>query len=289
MTRSDDRVDVLRYAAFPDDGRGGNPAGLVLDATGLDDDRRQALAAEVGYSETAFLEPGGPGRYRLRFFSPTAEVAFCGHATIAAAVLLAERDGPGPITFDTPAGDVAVRTARSDQGVTATMTSVPTSTRPLTEDELAALLSAVGLDREDLDDRFPAHVAFAGNHHPVLVLRTRERLSDVTAGSARLAELMAGQGWTTVHLVHARSEVLVEARNLFPDAPGGEDPATGSAALAFGGYLRDMGLVQPPARVTVLQGHDMGVPCRLEVDVPAGDDRVHVTGTALPIDPPTAR
>ena len=72
---------VLRYAAFTDHGRGGNPARVVLDAAGLDDAARLALAAGVGYSETAFAEAAGwDGQYRIRYFSPKSEVAFCGHA-----------------------------------------------------------------------------------------------------------------------------------------------------------------------------------------------------------------
>ncbi len=85
---------------------------------------------------------------------------------------------------------------------------------------------------------------------------------------------MAGQGWTTVHLVWAESPVVFHARNPFP--PGGvvEDPATGAAAAAFGGYLRALALVDVPARVTILQGEDMGRPSRLLVDLAAGDERV---------------
>jgi len=69
-------ADVLRYAAFTDHGQGGNPAGVVLDATGLTDTDMLAIAADVGYSETAFLTPTGePARFEMRYFSPRAEVA----------------------------------------------------------------------------------------------------------------------------------------------------------------------------------------------------------------------
>ena len=80
-------VEVLRYAAFTADGRGGNPAGVVLDAGSLTDDRMLAIAGEVGCSETAFVVPAGTPAAgdgyvaAARFFSPLAEVAFCGHAT----------------------------------------------------------------------------------------------------------------------------------------------------------------------------------------------------------------
>ena len=94
---------------------------------------------------------------------------------------------------------------------------------------------------------------------------------------------MTARNWTTLHLVHAHSPVLFSARDPFP--PGGvvEDPATGAAAAAFGGYLRTLGLVHLPARVTVVQGEDMGRPSRLLVDITADDDRVAVTGTATAI------
>jgi predicted PhzF superfamily epimerase YddE/YHI9 len=167
---------VLRYAAFTDHGGGGNPAGVVLDAAGLDEAARLAIAARVGYSETAFAEAaGGAGQYRVRYFSPRAEVAFCGHATIAAAVAIAERDGPGLLHFDTLAGPVAVRTSPTPAGLTATLTSVPARTRPVQAAELEAALAALRWRGEDLDPRYPAHVAYAGNDHLILAVRDRAR------------------------------------------------------------------------------------------------------------------
>ncbi len=124
---------VLRYAAFTDQGRGGNPAGVVLDARALTDAERQDIARAVGYSETAFVEETAEaGTFRVRYFSPLAEVAFCGHATIAAAVAIAERRGSGPLSFDTQAGLVGVDTVDGTHGLTATLTSVATRTRPAT-------------------------------------------------------------------------------------------------------------------------------------------------------------
>ena len=275
---------VLRYAAFTDHGRGGNPAGVVLDAAGLDDAARLATAARVGYSETAFVEAaGGDGRYRVRYFSPRAEVAFCGHATIAAAVAMAERHGPGLLHFDTPAGPVAVRTSAGPDGLTATLTSVATRTRAVRAAELEAALTALRWRHADLDPRYPVHVAYAGNEHLILAVRDRARLAALDYDYPALETLMAAQGWTTVHLVWAESPAVFHARDPFP--PGGvvEDPATGAAAAAFGGYLRALALVEIPARVTILQGEDLGRPSRLLVDLAAGDERVEVTGAAAPI------
>ena len=273
--------EVLRYAAFTENSAGGNPAGVVLDAGRLGDAQRLAVAAEVGYSETAFVEPSAErGQYRVRYFSPQAEVAFCGHATIATAVALAERVGPGQLLFDTLAGPVLVSTHVGDGAATATLTSVPTRTRPADDDEVDGALRALRWDRDDLDVRYPAHVAFAGNDHLILALRDRHRLAELDYDYPALDALMAERVWTTVHLVHAHTPLLFAARDPFP--PGGvvEDPATGAAAAAFGGYLRALGLVDLPAQVTLLQGEDMGRPSRLLVDIDDDDDRVRVTGTA---------
>ena len=107
--------EVLRYVAFSGDPSGGNPAGVVLDATGLSDERMLAIAAEVGFSETAFLLPR-PDGLDARYFSPLAEVSFCGHATIAPSVAHAERPGEGTLPLRTPAGEVPVRTERTPDG-----------------------------------------------------------------------------------------------------------------------------------------------------------------------------
>jgi len=275
---------VLRYAAFTHGGSGGNPAGVVLDAADLDDEVRLALAAQVGYSESAFVDArGGDGQYRMRFFSPLAEVAFCGHATIAAAVAIADRDGPGLLEFSTLSGPVPVQTSVTSKGTTATLTSVPTHTRPAQTEELDRALAALHWHPSDLDPRYPAHVAFGGVEHLVLAVRERALLAALDYDYPALGTLMAQQAWTTLQLVWAESRTLFHARDPFP--PGGviEDPATGAAAAAFGGYLRMLGLVDLPAHITILQGEDMGRPSRILVDLTADDDRVAVTGTAAPI------
>ncbi len=99
---------------------------------------------------------------------------------------------------------------------------------------------------------------------------------------AALTALMARLDWTTIDLVWRESPTVFHARNPFP--PGGvvEDPATGAAAAAFGGYLRELGLVRAPATLTVHQGVDMGRPSTITVTVPAEPDTgIGVTGTAV--------
>jgi len=270
---------VLRYTAFSESPAGGNPAGVVLDAAGMSDERMLAIAAELGYSESAFIDGSD-----IRYFSPLAEVPFCGHATIASAVALAERDGPGDIVLQTRSGPVPVSTRRDDQGrVTATLTSVPPRVEPIADGDLEELLAALRWPAADLDPELPPRVGFAGAYHPVVAAGTRERLADLDYDFDRLGALMALRDWTTIQLVWREEPTRFHSRNPFP--PGGvvEDPATGAAAAAFGAYLRELGLVEPPATVTILQGEDLGRPGRLLVDLHAGRAEIDVTGAAVAI------
>ncbi|WP_197288021.1 PhzF family phenazine biosynthesis isomerase [Nocardia sp. NRRL S-836] len=267
---------VLRYSAFTTDPAGGNPAGVVLDATELTDDEMLAVAAKVGYSETAFLFPGKEDReFHVRYFSPEAEVPFCGHATIATSVALAERLGDGPLTFHTLAGEITVETS----GGTATLTSVPTSTEEADPELVARALAA--LRYREIGDG-PVHVGFGGARHLLIPVRSREQLARLDYDFDALRDLMLEHDLTTVHLFWRESPELVHARDPFPVGGVVEDAATGAAAAAFGGYLRDL---EGPQRFVISQGEDMGRPSRLEVDATRADRRVTVTGAAVVIQP----
>lgn len=277
-------VETLRYSAFTTEPDGGNPAGVVLDALDIPVEDRQRIAAEVGYSETAFVEPGsGPAEFSLRYYSPLAEVAFCGHATIATAVALAEREGVGDVVFETRAGRIEVKTEQVHGVLRAALTSVETWSRPAGAQQVRAALAALGWSAGDLSGEFPAHEAFGGEKHLILVAATRERLADLDYDFETLKAVMSDQGWTTVQLIWPENDQIFHSRNPFPVGGVVEDPATGAAAAAFGGYLRSLGRIQGVRELTVLQGEDMGRPSRLEVRVDEHAARVVVAGSAVQI------
>ncbi|MEV8224629.1 PhzF family phenazine biosynthesis isomerase [Streptomyces sp. NPDC079167] len=277
-------VDVLRYTAFSADPGGGNPAGVVLDASGLDDAAMLAVAAELGYSESAFLtSPDGRGGYTVRYFSPKAEVPFCGHATVAAALALAERDGPGDLVFSTPAGPVPVTVTREGDELRATLTSVEPHTTDAAPEDVAEALAALDWPAAELDAALPARIAYAGARHLVLAAATRERLAHLSYDFARLEVLMRRLDLTTVQLVWRESATVFHVRDPFPVGGVVEDPATGAAAAAFGAYARELGLVPHDAVLTLHQGADMGRPGTLTVELRPGDARIRVSGTGTRI------
>jgi PhzF family phenazine biosynthesis protein len=280
-------TEVLHYAAFSVDGRGGNPAGLVLDARGLDAAQMQAIAADVGYSETAFLvaRPDESNVYDVRYFSPKGEVPFCGHATIAAAVALAERSPAAELIFHTPAGFVSISTLQNDSGeIVAELTSVTPRVSEPDPDLVRRVLLALRWSVEELDPDYPVRLANAGSEHLVLVTLTRERLAHLDYDFDALAKLMRDHGLITVQLVWPESKKRYHARNPFAGSGVVEDPATGAGAAAFGGYLRELGLIAENASFTIIQGADMGQPSEIKVSVIGGEPGVRVSGSAHRID-----
>ena len=277
-------IDVLRYTAFSDDPAGGNPAGIVLDAAGLDDAAMLDIAREVGYSETAFLWPEtSEGEYRLRYFSPVAEVPFCGHATIASAVALVDHGAARQLRFHTPAGEVAVSVRAADSGAVATLTSVAPHVAIAADDVVAESLAALRWTASAVDPQLPPRVAFAGAHHLVFGVLSRELLAGLAYDFERLRAVMLQEGWTTIQLVWREAPDLFHSRVPFPVGGVVEDPATGAAAAALGAYLRALGLVDPPAAITIHQGDDMGRPSVLHVEIEPGDGGIRVSGAAVPI------
>ncbi len=274
---------ILSYAAFTETPEGGNPAGVVLDASALDDADMLKIAADLGYSETAFVvaRAEAPNEYDVRYFSPEAEVPFCGHATIATGVALAERDGAGTLVFHTKAGTVPVHTEGETGGITATLTSVEPHVEVVDSQTLEAALIALGWSNDELDPDLPPRIAYAGARHLILAAATRERLADLDYDFDALKQLMLDLDLTTVDLVYREDETTFHARNPFPVGGVVEDPATGAAAAAFGNYLRDTGNVTAPATVTVHQGVDMGRPSLLTITIDSERPEIRVSGRAV--------
>ncbi|MEU0411957.1 PhzF family phenazine biosynthesis isomerase [Streptomyces griseorubiginosus] len=290
MTTNAPRPEVLRYTAFSSSPEGGNPAGVILDASGMDDEAMLAVAAELCYSESAFLTgppeglEGPEGRvFTIRYFSPKAEVPFCGHATVAAAVALAERIGPGELVFATPAGIVPVAVAEEGGTVRATLTSVEPHVEEVSDADLAEALAALDWPATDLDPAFPPRIAFAGARHLVLAAATRARLAELSYDFARLEALMHRLDLTTVQLVWRESADVFHVRDPFPVGGVVEDPATGAAAAAFGAYARELGLTPEDSVLTLHQGEDLGRPGELTVTLRTGDRRVRVSGAGARI------
>jgi trans-2,3-dihydro-3-hydroxyanthranilate isomerase len=266
---------------FTDRPFGGNPLAVLPDARGLDSTSMQQIAREFNFSETTFVLPPEDRKHtrRLRIFTPGGEIAFAGHPTVGTAHVLAAI-GEIPLTGDTTrvvleenVGPVPVA-IRAERGTPVyaqlTVARLPeVGPRPPAPDRLARMLS---LEPGDLmgDDMRPEAVS-CGTPYLFVPLRNRDAVARARL-KLDLWEETLRDYWTDDVFVFAldpeRADADVRARMFAPGFGVPEDPATGSACVALGGYLaarnpRHDGTL----RWVVEQGFEMGRPSILEVEV----------------------
>ncbi|WP_095200792.1 PhzF family phenazine biosynthesis protein [Mesorhizobium carmichaelinearum] len=276
-------MNVLKIAAFSDGNTGGNPAGVLIGDVLPDAAEMQRLAAEVGFSETAFAAPDGDN-WRVRYFSPESEVPFCGHATIALGAALVRQFGDGIFPLTLNQASITVEGFRDGANVAAALQSPPTRSKPAPPQLIAEALALFGYATTDLDPAIPPALIHGGADHLVLALKSREALAamryDLKAGQI----LMRREGLVTILLAHAETPRLFHTRNPFASGGVYEDPATGASTAAFAGYLRDIRWPHGGA-IDVVQGEDMAMRSRLHADIPAETgSSIRVSGTARMMD-----
>lgn len=259
---------LYRLAAFAEISGGGNPAGVWVGDTLPDEEIMQQIAADVGYSETAFVAPNQGAVRSVRYFSPEAEVPFCGHATIAAGAVLGSAGDEATYQLTTVVGNVPVTVRSRDGRTEVSLTSVDTKYKPASDELLEEVLSILRWRKEELDPEIPSAIAFAGAWHFVIAVAKASRLANLDYDFDKLKALMLREDLTTLQLVWRESDTLFHSRNPFPVGGVVEDPATGAAAAALGGYLRDAGLITAPAAIKIRQGEVMGRPSVVNMDVP---------------------
>jgi PhzF family phenazine biosynthesis protein len=258
-------MHIHRIAAFTSQGQGGNPAGVVLADQLPSPEEMQGVAAEVGYSETVFSCPNGDGSWRTRYYSPEAEVAFCGHATIALGAVLGQTFGPARYPLALANAQIEVSAGIQDGEWVSVLRSPPTRSALASPGLLTEALELFGYAMDDRDPTLAPCMANAGIDHLIVPLISRAALARMNYDLDQGRRFMQTHCIGTIAFVFSETDTLFHARNAF--AIGGvlEDPATGAAAAAFAGMLRDLGR-KAQGEIVILQGEDMGMPCRIEVE-----------------------
>jgi trans-2,3-dihydro-3-hydroxyanthranilate isomerase len=269
-------VPTYRYVfadVFTDAPLSGNQLAVFTDARGLDADTMQALALEIGFSETVFVLPAeSGGTARIRIFNPVAEMQFAGHPTLGAAFVLGAPLQLGVVELETGAGIVPVVLERDESGriVFGRMTQ-PVPRVELVE-RVAALLAALGVERSTL----PIELYDNGARHIVVTLGDESEVSALRPDGPALASFEV----TGVNCV-AGSGKTWRSRMFWPH---GEDPATGSAAGPIACHLARHGLVAWGDEIVIRQGVEMGRPSTLYARAQGGNgliDAVEVGGSAV--------
>jgi PhzF family phenazine biosynthesis protein len=267
--------DVLRLAgalqfavvdAFSTRPFGGNPAAVVLLDAPAADDWREHVAAEFNLSETAFLRELGPGRYELRWFTPTTEVRLCGHATLASAHWLWETGvETQTLVFATASGQLRAR--RGDDGITLDFPSVPVAEF----EPLDGLDEALGY----VDHSYLGSTAHAEpRERNAFVLVGAEALRTFTPDSQRIGALPVGGLCLTAAGDAEGVDVL--SRYFAPACGIDEDPVTGSTHCTLAPYwATELGRSRLQARQLSARGGSL--------TIEVVNDRVELTGHATTV------
>ena len=273
-------VDVFAEAPF-----GGNQLCVVPEVPdGLDDTTMQALAMEIGFSETTYVSAIRPTGYDIRIFTPEVELPFAGHPTLGTAFTLARE---GLIGADTVqhgrAGDIPV-TIDLDAGRAVMRQLPPVFGREVID--RAAVAAAAGLGADDLVDLVPIVPVSTGIPHLMVPVRSDEALRRAARddrGCERVCKDADDAESLYLFTVRGRGDIRARMFDRFPTI--GEDPATGSAAGPLAAYLAAHELAGLPGSAVIAQGEQIGRPSFLHVEAgrDADDWLVHVGGGVRPM------
>jgi trans-2,3-dihydro-3-hydroxyanthranilate isomerase len=261
---------------------------VVPDPIDLPTGTMQAIAKEIGFSETTFVTDAGGDRYAMRIFTPGSELPFAGHPTLGTAfVLVSEQRVKSPVTQTLAAGDFVVEVDIASGF--ARMEQRPPTFGP-DEGDRALMARAVGLGIADLDADLPVCAVSTGVPFLIVPAVDREALARAVPDLRLLREVLTvteAGGYYLFSIEDGADEgPSASARMFASDIGVVEDPATGSAAGPLGAYLAEEG-VTGPGRLTIAQGVDMGRPSTLFVDVEreAADEgwRIRVGGGVVKV------
>lgn len=253
------RCDVLRVFTRGDEG--GNHLGVVTEPAGLSGEAMQGIAADLGFSETVFVERDRGAVPHVRIFTPGSEIPFAGHPLVGTAWLLGTTDPGGVEVLTCGIGAIPFRVeadrASVDAPITGDVADAP---------EGAAVASSAALPP-------PVGAWWANMPIPYLVLEAASA-EDVAAATPDFAALSAGPSGEATYLF-ARAGDRIRARFFARDLGVDEDPATGSAAAALAAVLGHLG--KPSGSLRIDQGEEIGHPST--IDVTWGEGIVTLSGT----------
>ena len=284
------RFNFVTCDVFTDRRFGGNPLAVLTDARGLSSEEMQSIAKEFNYSETTFVLPPADPRNtaRVRIFTPTRELPFAGHPTVGTAYVLATL-GVVPsttqdIVFEEGVGAVPVRIDRNGGRVTrCTLTAarLPEQAAPAPSRE--ALATTLSLDAKDVLEG--AEAWSCGLSFLTVPVASLPVLARCRPDGAAISRVLGNYATQAVYAVAREGAETWRIRCFVPHVNPVEDPATGSAAAAFAGWLA----ARAPAgdstlRFRLNQGVEMGRPSELALEIDRAGGRisaVRVGGAAV--------
>lgn len=270
-------IRVYHVDAFTTKRFGGNTAGVVLDADKLTEDEMQNIAKELNLPESVFLlsSKNAEVDYKVKYFTPTEEINFCGHATVGLTWLLATEFGLAKkkegIVLETNIGNVPVVWHQENGNiVNVEMTQVTPKTQDFSID-LEELSRLIGVKTESIDPTYPIKLANTGNWHLLVPMKNQMDIDNALPDFTALGKHNREHNISTTHLYtfNTPKEHHLYTRDFAPGIGIPEDPVTGAANGALAGflYLENMIPQKETTHLKIAQGDAIGRPGTLYVTV----------------------
>ncbi len=290
---AEETLEIWKVDAFTTESFGGNPAGVVLDAQGLQPEQMQKIASEMQASETAFVLGLQDEVVRLRFFSPLAEVEFCGHASVAAISALV---WSGRLQLQSEVDRVIIEagTARVPAaihphpvcGVEVMLEFADLGIKPVAarRDLIAGVL---GVGKDDVPERWPLALSRAGMWSLVVPMARKDVVDAACPDQVLLTQLNRKLGVTVTMIYTWQGPTDLYCRGFAPAVGIPEDPVTGTGLAAVAALMvseRALQLSPPLTRLSAEQGTQVGRPGHAKFEVAHQDHKVlsvRIFGTAV--------
>lgn len=281
------------YDAFTKELFKGNPAGVLLDADGLDEEKMQSIARELGYPETVFLSKGTEGRIKVRFFTPKEEVDLCGHATIAYGTALVEsgmvkvEEGDNQLNMETNLGVLPIIITIKNGKIENIMMyqAFPKIDKDfiLDKNELAESLN---IPVDSFSDEIEIVKAYTGIWDLMIPLKRKETLNEIVGNMEKIKKLSEKLGIISLHPFYMEKNSdsrKLYARNFAPIVDIDEEAATGTSNGALIYYLYTIQEIKAGELITVTQGEKLGRKSEITGKIQIKDDKLDVLigGTAV--------
>ena len=261
--------------AFTDQLFGGNPAGVVLldGDTFPTDDLMLKVAAELRYSETAFIRRHSATEFTIRYFTPKAEVELCGHATIASFSLLHRKGlASGRCLCHTLAGDLVIETGER------VMMQMAQPRIVETVEDIDEIYKALGIN--GYTPTLPVQITYTGLPDFMIQVNDIATLQAMKPDMEAITEITRRYNAVSFHVfAFGNDGYTAHVRDFGPLYGVPEESATGTANAALTYYLQQNGCLGQEAECAFLQGEAMGRPSVVATRIQA-DGNIFVGGTA---------
>ncbi|OGF28543.1 phenazine biosynthesis protein PhzF [Candidatus Falkowbacteria bacterium RIFOXYC2_FULL_47_12] len=281
------KIKVFTLNAFAKTEKGGNPAGVVLNADGLSAEQMLLLAKKIGFSETAFVQKSAKADFKVKFFTPSAEVDICGHATVATFYLLAAKHivQSGKYTQETKAGVLAIEILR-DQ----TVFMDQKTPRFFENIDKTLIAPSLNISSSSVRDDLPIQIVSTGLKDIFVPIKSLNELTHIKPNFEKIKKISKKFDVIGYHVfsLETKFKSTAHCRNFAPLYDIREEAATGTSAGALSCYLFQYGRISKGQVNNLIfeQGYSMNRPSEIKAKLEINSQnitRVRVGGIAANI------